>query len=27
MVTYPSTHGVYEQRIIEIIDLVHSVGG
>lgn len=27
MVTYPSTHGVYEERIREITDMVHAVGG
>ncbi len=27
MVTYPSTHGVFETRIREICDLVHSYGG
>lgn len=27
MVTYPSTHGVYEERIMEITDLVHAAGG
>lgn len=27
MVTYPSTHGVYEERIKEITDMVHAVGG
>lgn len=27
MVTYPSTHGVYEQRIREICDIVHTHGG
>lgn len=27
MITYPSTHGVYEERIVEIIELVHSFGG
>jgi glycine dehydrogenase len=27
MVTYPSTHGVYEERIREICDLVHRHGG
>ena len=27
MVTYPSTHGVFETRIVEICDLVHSHGG
>ncbi len=27
MVTYPSTHGVYEDTIVEICDLVHAAGG
>jgi glycine dehydrogenase len=27
MITYPSTHGVFESRISEIIDIVHSSGG
>ena len=27
MVTYPSTHGVFEEGIIEITDLVHNYGG
>lgn len=27
MVTYPSTHGVYEERIIEITDIIHQYGG
>lgn len=27
MVTYPSTHGVYEETIIEVCDIVHSFGG
>src|SRR3546814_19038451 len=27
MVTYPSTHGVFETRIREICDLVHDHGG
>jgi glycine dehydrogenase len=27
MVTYPSTHGVFEERITEICDLVHEHGG
>ena len=27
MLTYPSTHGVFELRIKEICELVHSVGG
>lgn len=25
-VTYPSTHGVFESRIKEIVDIVHSIG-
>ena len=27
MVTYPSTHGVYEEGIAELCDLVHGAGG
>jgi len=27
MVTYPSTHGVFEESIIEITDLIHENGG
>jgi glycine dehydrogenase len=27
MVTYPSTHGVFEERITDVCDLVHSHGG
>jgi glycine dehydrogenase len=27
MVTYPSTHGVYEESIIEICDTIHQYGG
>jgi len=27
MVTYPSTFGVFEESIVEIIDMVHDVGG
>ena len=27
MVTYPSTHGVFEERITELCDLVHAHGG
>ena len=27
MVTYPSTHGVFEQEITELCDLVHDAGG
>jgi glycine dehydrogenase len=27
MITYPSTHGVFEENIREIIDLVHARGG
>ena len=27
MITYPSTHGVFEQSIIEICDLIHEHGG
>ena len=27
MVTYPSTHGVYEESIKEITDIIHQNGG
>ncbi|WP_051342810.1 aminomethyl-transferring glycine dehydrogenase [Pseudonocardia spinosispora] len=27
MITYPSTHGVYEQEVREVCDLVHEAGG
>ena len=27
MVTYPSTFGVFEEKIVEIIDMVHDAGG
>ena len=27
MITYPSTHGVFESRIREIVDIIHSCGG
>lgn len=27
MITYPSTHGVFEEAIREIVDLIHSHGG
>ncbi len=27
MVTYPSTHGVFEERIIEICEIIHQNGG
>ncbi len=27
MVTYPSTHGVFEERIIEICEIIHERGG
>src|SRR5690606_18054349 len=27
MVTYPSTHGVFEEPIVEICDLIHQYGG
>ena len=27
MVTYPSTHGVFEENILEIVDIVHKNGG
>ena len=27
MVTYPSTHGVFEEKIMEICDVIHKHGG
>ncbi len=27
MVTYPSTHGVYEEDILKVIDIIHKYGG
>jgi len=27
MITYPSTHGVYERKIVEIVDIIHQNGG
>lgn len=27
MITYPSTHGVFEEKILEIIDIIHQNGG
>ena len=27
MVTYPSTHGVFEETIVEICDIIHTFGG
>lgn len=27
MVTYPSTHGVFEESIVEICDIIHTYGG
>ena len=27
MITYPSTHGVYEESIMEITDIIHANGG
>src|SRR5690606_27135705 len=27
MVTYPSTHGVFEESIIEICEIIHTNGG
>ena len=27
MVTYPSTHGVFEENIVQVCDLVHTAGG
>lgn len=27
MITYPSTHGVFESRVREIVDIIHNCGG
>ncbi|MCF8389279.1 MAG: aminomethyl-transferring glycine dehydrogenase [Bacteroidales bacterium] len=27
MITYPSTHGVFEEKIVEMIDIIHQNGG
>ncbi|MDD3686233.1 MAG: aminomethyl-transferring glycine dehydrogenase [Bacteroidales bacterium] len=27
MITYPSTHGVFESKILEIVDIIHQNGG
>jgi len=27
MITYPSTHGVYEEKIIEVTNIIHEAGG
>ncbi|HBG70241.1 MAG: glycine dehydrogenase (aminomethyl-transferring) [Bacteroidetes bacterium GWF2_43_63] len=27
MITYPSTHGIFEEAVIEIMDIIHSHGG
>ena len=27
MITYPSTHGAFEEGILEIVDIIHSAGG
>lgn len=27
MITYPSTHGIFEEEIVEICDLIHTFGG
>ena len=27
MITYPSTHGVYEEDIVEICEIIHKNGG
>lgn len=27
MITYPSTHGVFEERVVEVCELVHRYGG
>ena len=27
MVTYPSTHGVFEEKIMDICEVIHNHGG
>ena len=27
MITYPSTHGIFEEKIIEMVDIIHANGG
>ena len=27
MITYPSTHGVFEERVKDVCDLIHNFGG
>jgi len=27
MITYPSTHGVFEESVVEIMDIIHTYGG
>ena len=27
MITYPSTHGVFEEDVTKVCDLIHSYGG
>ncbi|MCV5264355.1 aminotransferase class V-fold PLP-dependent enzyme, partial [Escherichia coli] len=27
MITYPSTHGVYEEKVKEVCEMVHAAGG
>ncbi|MGR5471275.1 aminotransferase class V-fold PLP-dependent enzyme, partial [Vibrio astriarenae] len=27
MITYPSTHGVYEEQVKEVCEMVHAAGG
>ena len=27
MITYPSTHGVFEEQVVEITDIIHKHGG
>lgn len=27
MITYPSTHGVFEEKVIEMCDIIHKNGG
>ena len=27
MITYPSTHGVYETEVVDLCDMIHAAGG
>lgn len=27
MITYPSTHGVYEDKVVEVFEIIHDAGG